>query len=59
VEAVFLTEIFQIFADDFRPVPARKYRKFIEIHGKKPEQFAARILGPSIENRWALSRLEI
>jgi hypothetical protein len=59
VVAVLRAEIFRIFADDFRPVPARKYRKFTEIHGKKPEQFATRILGPSIENRWALARLEI
>jgi hypothetical protein len=59
VEAAFQAEIFRIFADDFRPVPARKSRKFTEIRGKKPEQFATSILGPSIENRWALSRLEI
>jgi hypothetical protein len=48
VVAVLRAEFFRVFADDFRPVPSRKYRKFTEIHGKKPEQFAARILGPSI-----------
>jgi hypothetical protein len=44
VEAVFPTEIFRIFSDDFRPVPAGKHRKFTGIHRKKSNKFPVGIL---------------
>jgi hypothetical protein len=44
VEAVFPPEIFRIFSDDFRPVPARKHRKLTGIHGTKSNEFPVRIL---------------
>jgi hypothetical protein len=44
VEAVFRPEIFWIFSDDFRPVPAEKHRKLIGIHRTKSGQFPVGIL---------------
>jgi hypothetical protein len=35
VEAVFPTENFRIFSDDFRPIPAGKLRELTGIHQKK------------------------
>jgi hypothetical protein len=46
VEAVFPPEIFRIFSDNFRPVPARKHRKFTGIHWKKSNKFPVGILLP-------------
>jgi hypothetical protein len=46
MEAVFLPEIFRIFSDDFRPVPAGKNRKLIGIHRKKSNKFPVGILLP-------------
>ena len=46
VEAVFRPEIFRIFSDDFRSVPAGKHRKLAGIHRKKSGQFPAGILLP-------------
>jgi hypothetical protein len=44
VEAVFPPEIFRIFSDDFRPVPAGKHRKSTGIHRKKSNKFPVGIL---------------
>jgi hypothetical protein len=46
VEAVFPSEIFRIFSDDFLSVPAGKHRKLIGIHRKKSEKFPVGILLP-------------
>jgi len=46
VEALFPSEIFRIFSDDFRPVPAGKHRKFNGIHRKKSNKFPVGILLP-------------
>jgi hypothetical protein len=46
VEAVFPSENFRIFSDDFRPVPAEKRRKLTGIHGKKSNKFPVGILLP-------------
>jgi hypothetical protein len=46
VEAVFPPEIFRIFFDDFRPVPAGKHRKLTGIHRKKSNKFPVGILLP-------------
>jgi hypothetical protein len=46
VEAVFQTENFRIFSDDFRSVPIGKHRKLIGIHRKKSGQFPVGILLP-------------
>ncbi len=46
VEAVFRPEIFRIFSDDFRPVPAGKHRKLTGIHRKKSGQIPVGILLP-------------
>jgi len=46
VEAVFPTEIFRIFSDDFRPVPAGEYGKLTGIHWKKSNKFPVGILPP-------------
>jgi hypothetical protein len=39
VEAVFRPEVFRIFSDDFRPVPARKQGSWQESTGKNPDNF--------------------
>jgi hypothetical protein len=46
MEAVFCPEIFRIFSDNFRPVPAGKHRKLAGIHRKKFGRFSAGILLP-------------
>ena len=46
MEALFPPEIFRIFSDDFRPVPAGKYRKLTGIHRKKSRKFPIGILHP-------------
>jgi hypothetical protein len=46
VEAVFPPENCRIFSDDFRPVPAGKYRKLTGIHRKKFNKFSVGILLP-------------
>ncbi len=46
MEAVFLPEIFRIFSDDFRPVPAGKHGKLTRIHRKKSNKFPVGILLP-------------
>jgi hypothetical protein len=47
VEAVFPSGIFQIFSDDFRPVPAENHRKLTGVHRKKSNKFPVGILLPS------------
>ena len=42
VEAVFRSEIFRTFSDDFRPVPTGKQRKLTGIHWKKVREFSDR-----------------
>ena len=44
--AVFPPEIFRIFSDDFRLVPAGKHRKLTGIHRKKSRKFPVGILPP-------------
>jgi len=46
VEAVFPPEIFRIFSDDFRPVPAGKHGKLTGIHRKKSNKIPVGILLP-------------
>jgi hypothetical protein len=46
VEAVLPPEIFPIFSNDLRPVPAEKHRKLTGIHRKKSNKFPVRVLLP-------------
>jgi len=44
MEAVFPSEIFRIFSDDFRLDPAENHGKFTGIHRKKSNKFSIGIL---------------
>jgi hypothetical protein len=56
VEAVFPPEIFRIFSDNFRPVPAGKHGKLTGIHRKKSNKFPVGILLPLLPVSVAFSQ---